>query len=116
SPGLMPRPASWPGSRRKKIGPVKFSFTRIRRRSIAPWAQAVRITGWCPSGGIDSASELRLLLFHGPPDLDQLDQHADGVGHLFQAGPLQWRVDVVLAAEDVRRRQAHLGQPGAVCS
>ena len=48
------------------------------------------------------------------PDLAQLDDRRRGEAHVLDADPLALAVGVVAAREDVRRRQAHLGQRRAV--
>ena len=48
------------------------------------------------------------------PDLREPDDRRGRGGHLLHRGPLAHRVVLVAAVEDVRRRQAHLGQQRAV--
>ena len=48
------------------------------------------------------------------PDLRELDDRGGGEAHVLDADPLALAVRVVAAGEDVRRRQAHLGERGAV--
>src|SRR6185312_13010130 len=48
------------------------------------------------------------------PDLGELDDRRRGEAHVLDADPLALAVRVVAAGEDVRRRQAHLGERGAV--
>src|SRR6266404_2364436 len=56
----------------------------------------------------------RLLLGSFGPELRQLDDRRAREAHVFNANPLALAVGVVAAREDVRRRQAHLGQRRAV--
>src|SRR5258708_2541233 len=55
-----------------------------------------------------------LLLALSRSDLGQLDNRGRRQAHVFDADPLALAVRVVAAREDVRRRQAHLGEGGAV--
>src|SRR3954465_3500602 len=48
------------------------------------------------------------------PDLRELDDGRCGEAHVLDADPFALAVRVVTAGEDVRRRQAHLGERGAV--
>ena len=48
------------------------------------------------------------------PDPAQVDDHFDGLLHVLHRHPLEPRVKVVLAGEEVRRRQPHERQPRAV--
>src|SRR5215813_11765366 len=54
----------------------------------------------------------RLLLF--APELGQLDQHLDRAFHLFEAGELQRRVEIVHADRQVRRRQSLFAELRAI--
>ena len=48
------------------------------------------------------------------PDPREVDDDLDRLLHVLDRDPLEPRVEVVLAGEDVRRRQAHEGEPRAV--
>src|SRR5438132_13494285 len=70
---------------------------------------------WSRSGSMPTrypSNSLLLGLFR--PDLRQLDDRGGCQPHVLNANPLALAVGVVAACEDVRRRQAHLGQRRAV--
>ena len=48
------------------------------------------------------------------PDATEVDDHLDRLFHVLRRHPLEPRVEVVLAGEEVRRRQSHERQPRAV--
>src|SRR6266852_1992663 len=58
--------------------------------------------------------ETLALRNHCSPDLRQFYEDPDRGLKFLQTGPLQWGMDVVLAAEEVGCRQSHFRQPRAV--
>ena len=80
------------------------------RRAAAPASADTRTLKRALYGETETALAAGALL----PHLREMDDHLDGLLHVLHRHPLEPRVKVVLAGEDVRRRQAHERQPRAV--
>src|SRR5712671_4396096 len=91
----------------------KLQRSVIEIRSVSSGRFSLSRSGSTPTR-YPTSNSLLLGLFG--PELRQLDDRRRGEAHVFDADPLALAVGVVAAREDVRRRQAHLGQGRPVCA